>query len=656
MPGELRLTPTWHAVGIEIPFSGDANCNSEGRVYWRKSPDGAWRNGIDLTFNHKLGLAWSSVYPLEPGDSIILKVEFRDPAHDSKGVLEGTAATLRMNLQPSGGRTYYVSPNGRDTNRGGRRKPFRTLAAAADSARPGDIVVVRGGVYREGSLFAGIAGSPDAPIVFRAADGERPVLDSSIELPKDHHGWRHHEGQIYAAQLPFDWPEVASVAGDGLGYGYVAQDGKRMFYYKSLAALVDDSLNAPRAFYCDTTARVLYVRTGLVDQPWRHAYRIAGGRYGILFEGSRYVIVQGFEIAYYGEAAVAFKRGATGNVLIDCELHNVPWGVLLKDVETSGNAVWRCTIREPGLTEIPWSSVKASGYPRQGIMCSYAGWGNSFCYNEIDGFFDGIVPLSWKRPDDLRLHRDTDIMYNVIYNLGDDALELDGGGVNMRVHGNVIRNALTAVSLAPIERGPVYVTRNEATYMSMMFKLNVGGCTSYGPAYVWHNSGYGLNSGNGIAMIGLTAEQYSGVPCTNKHFANNAIIGNVRAVRNGADGNFLDYNAYWLVDGSRQGSFQWEGELYRSIDQFAASTGQETHGVYANPLFSSTPGLGQIPWKGYLDDQIGNYPLQNDPHDGDFSLQPGSPLIDAGVLIRGVNDNYSSGAPDIGALEFERDN
>ena len=40
-----------------------------------------------------------------------------------------------------------------------------------------------------------------------------------------------------------------------------------------------------------------------------------------------------------------------------------------------------------------------------------------------------------------------------------------------------------------------------------------------------------------------------------------------------------------------------------------------------------------------------------DPVSGRYDLEPGSQLIDSGLLIRGINDRFSGSAPDIGARE-----
>ncbi len=73
-------------------------------------------------------------------------------------------------------------------------------------------------------------------------------------------------------------------------------------------------------------------------------------------------------------------------------------------------------------------------------------------------------------PDKLSFNRDCDILFNRLWQSGDDAIEADGGGVNMRISDNSIRECFAGLSLAPIERGPVYVTRNTVSFLNLMFK------------------------------------------------------------------------------------------------------------------------------------------------------------------------------------------
>jgi hypothetical protein len=96
-----------------------------------------------------------------------------------------------------------------------------------------------------------------------------------------------------------------------------------------------------------------------------------------------------------------------------------------------------------------------------------------------------------------------------------------------------------------------------------------------------------------------------------------------------------------LVDYDRP---QNEAQRFKTLAEFSAATGQESHGVeldydiFTNlrppvPPDSSRPGA---------------------PYDAgalDFTLRPGSKAVDSGVRIPNVNDGFSGKAPDLGAVE-----
>ena len=75
-----------------------------------------------------------------------------------------------------------VATTGSDSNAGTEAAPWRTIGHALSSLTAGDTLVVHGGTYVEhvaGSLNAGTA---SAPIVVRAASGERPVVKGLLWL------------------------------------------------------------------------------------------------------------------------------------------------------------------------------------------------------------------------------------------------------------------------------------------------------------------------------------------------------------------------------------------------------------------------------------------------------------------------------------------
>lgn len=84
--------------------------------------------------------------------------------------------------------TYEVAqqnPQSSDDALGTADRPWKTITQAAGKAGPGDVVVIRGGVYRERVLVK-TSGTARAPIRFEAAPGEHVVVTGADRLT----GWR----------------------------------------------------------------------------------------------------------------------------------------------------------------------------------------------------------------------------------------------------------------------------------------------------------------------------------------------------------------------------------------------------------------------------------------------------------------------------------
>ena len=78
--------------------------------------------------------------------------------------------------QPSSS-TFYVSNTGDDSNPGTREAPWRTIQHAADTALPGNTILVRGGLYAE-RLNVSVSGDADRGyITLRSHPGETAILD-----------------------------------------------------------------------------------------------------------------------------------------------------------------------------------------------------------------------------------------------------------------------------------------------------------------------------------------------------------------------------------------------------------------------------------------------------------------------------------------------
>jgi len=91
---------------------------------------------------------------------------------------------------------YYVSPQGDDAASGSEKAPWKTLAQAAKTLKPGDVCHLREGVYRE-LLRPKHSGQKDKPITFVAYANEKVVLTGADAVT----GWTKEKNGVYAAPL-----------------------------------------------------------------------------------------------------------------------------------------------------------------------------------------------------------------------------------------------------------------------------------------------------------------------------------------------------------------------------------------------------------------------------------------------------------------------
>lgn len=92
--------------------------------------------------------------------------------------------------------SWYVAPTGSDAAAGTLAQPFATVGRAQAAASPGDVVLLRGGVYKMSAeqiaerkgIFGRVivldkSGRPDEPITYKPYQDERPVFDfSAVKL------------------------------------------------------------------------------------------------------------------------------------------------------------------------------------------------------------------------------------------------------------------------------------------------------------------------------------------------------------------------------------------------------------------------------------------------------------------------------------------
>lgn len=121
-----------------------------------------------------------------------------------------TVLLVLANLTTAGATTVYVSPEGRDGRTGSIDEPLASLAGARDRVRQlrsqgvaVDQVIFAGGTYwfdAPVSFEEGDSGSPQAPIVYRAATGQQVRFSGGVKVT----GWSSLTDEAVLNRLPLD--------------------------------------------------------------------------------------------------------------------------------------------------------------------------------------------------------------------------------------------------------------------------------------------------------------------------------------------------------------------------------------------------------------------------------------------------------------------
>lgn len=230
---------------------------------------------------------------------------------------------------------------------------------------------------------------------------------------------------------------------------------------------------------------------------------------------------------------------------------------------------------------------------------------------------------------------ETDVYENLVYRVGDDGMQADGTCSNVRIWGNTFHDVLIGISLSPVRTGPVYAlgnliyntgagnNRHDGSPFKFIYPLS-----SNGPVYLFHNTAHTALPDNDGIRIGGEFGTWDSIVSRNNIWA-----GTRYALANHTPRQALDFDYDDLYTTSSGQFALWKGLSNPSLSTLAdlqGQAGQEMHGMSVAPGFVN-------------------------PAEGDYRLTPNSALIDAGVVIPGINDQgrwaYRGSAPDVGAFE-----
>ncbi len=366
-----------------------------------------------------------------------------------------------------------------------------------------------------------------------------------------------------------------------------------------------------------------------------------GAPYNVTVNAS-YVIVRGLTLKGAQQHGILISKDVHDVIIEDNDIsgwgrtRDGTWGT---DMDSGIRAICvnqeltRVTIQRNKIHDPRWPANSwAVGHPAgpQGITFSYCGGQNVYRWNEVDGgakhFNDGMggednfSTSGWP-------NRDSDVYGNIVQNVWDDGLEIEGGNNNVRVWGNYVNNTGTGISSTIDSVGPLYIFRNvwnrnkfldgvacDGDQRQPFFKDGSSSDFGNGRRYLFHNTmlqaqatgcQYGLGGGAGVGGTG------------DAQLVHNTISMN---------------NIYHLWKPNSM-VYQVANDNTFQNDMYNGNAGTAViSGINATPTYAAGNG-----WQS----EAG----------GQYALAAGTPGFDQGARIPNFNDGFLGAAPDVGAAE-----
>jgi len=545
--------------------------------------------------------------------------------------------SLLLTGQPVVAATYVVDahhPQASDENPGTEEKPFRTVGRAVKGLKPGDVVLIKAGEYRE-SVTIEANGTPEKPIVIQAFPGhEGKVIVKGSELFTQ---WKQLPGNpVWIADwqyrldshYPKDWED----------FGEYAKRCEMVFVDgKPLKQVLARGLLRLGTFFVDEAEGKLYicVRYGT---PLKNV-EVAVRQRGIFVRGS-HLHLKGLTVMYVANPhdEAAFEVRGTDIVIENCQAN---WNNL-DGFRLAGRRfrMRNCISNNNGRCGI---SASMHDSTLEGNITDENSWRLSYWHA-------GGMKIVGGAPTGNR------IIGHIAKNNNSYGIWFDYGCRNNWVercflHGNLIAGLEFEASLAEN-----WIINNIICHT----RMDKGSPTEHGTGagillyeshktHIYHNIIFG-NERFGILIAGGARKiHYTGEEAFS---AETQIINNIVAENGFAGIGFWvwgksaepevlkshksDFNLWWQPN-ALIALLPYDLRLRKqpeasTLADWQKMTGQDKNSLQADPKFA-------------------------DKEHCDFLLLPDSPAIDRGVLIKDVqsdfagNDRPKGKAPDIGAFE-----
>ena len=569
--------------------------------------------------------------------------------------------------------SYFVSTSGADDDAGTLSAPFRTIQRAADVARAGDTVFIRGGTYRE-TVRPARSGTAAAPITFRPYEGESVTVSGADVVA----GWSSHSGRVYRARQGWDL---------GSGDNQVFVDGRMMVEARWPNTTLD--LTHPRKASADSIAVTLNGNRSKADLRDAALTHPAGAWDGatIHFAPGHAWVAQTATVTDHAAGRLQFtyqqmneryeKPEKGDNYYLTGKFHALDSaGEWFRDDDGSlylwtpgGDSPGQHTVeakrRDLAFDLRGRSGVRVDGLRIFAATIATDASSDSITLAGLDARYVShytLMGTGWTRPDTTGIH-----LLGTRSVIRDSVVAFSAGhgvaiaGSNNRVENVVVHDVgYNAGNDAGINmRGTGHVVTRNTVYNAGRSGIKIGYARSFKLTHnLIHDVMQQATDGGGIYTYGTDAR--------GGEIAYNVIY-NSRSEGFGAAGVYLDnfssnyvvhHNVVWNADHAlKMNPTSRDNLIYNNtlagVDYSVATSksGDMLGSVFRNNIFTKSAKIDPRATK-HNNLNPGTDPGFVDLAGGDLRLKANSRAIDAGTAVGGVTAGYAGGAPDAGAYEF----
>lgn len=611
---ELKIeNPTLISLGFDWRIEGDENLNASVAVHYRKKNDPQWKEYLPL---FRTGRGRVADYGFN---------DFHDPNFQkSYRIPDGFAGSI-IDLEPDTEYEIKLEMSDPDGASGQPTRQFTLKTREEPIPFPGGAVRH---VYP--TDYEGEKEQPAYRNLMHAVNGFQTWCDNYQTV----HPNRAQPGtiiKVHAGVYKTDYNDYRDPGGLWL-------HGMQTF-------IADGAPGKPIAIVAAGDGEVIFDANGS-----DRYFNIAAADY-LYFEG---LTIKNTRIAFY--AGMQGLEGCKGLTVKNCRIEEVQYGILAQDARSEDFYIAdNVFIGKNPKDRFNPKSGGAHGKTEAGYAVNLAGEGHVVCYNYVASFWDGINVFtnSLADPDLGQQSRSIDFYNNDIYNINDNFIEADGGYANIRILRNRCFNAMSQpLSTQPVYSGPVYWIRNvvyNANQGAQTFKMVNGDnvlyyhntSTSHHSHYNFHSKFKYVDVRNNLFMgpVDFVTERQKerGLPIFLVMHEDERSIVDYNAVRTGRKGEEL----FCEVTGE-------EKICTQTMKEFSRKTGFQEHGITIDDydIFQDAAEPDHAP---------SNEGKLFDPAQVDLSPKANAQVVDAGCLLKGINDDFNGKAPDIGAYEYGKE-